>query len=108
MTVRQFQQTTAVIAAAGTESGIVIVADYALGGFSLPVFTGTGMTFLVSDDGTNFYALKGADGSDVTALTVASSKSYQIPDDVFNHYSFKFKSGSTEAAERTISVFLKS
>lgn len=108
MTVRQFQQTTVAIANGETESSAVVVADYAMGGFSLPDFTGTAMTFLVSDDGTNFYALKDSSGSDVTALTVAQNKSYQIPDDVFKHYAVKLKSGSAEGAARTISLLLKS
>ena len=94
---------TATIAAGGTKSAAVGIADYLTGGFQLPAtFTGTAMTFEVSADGSTFVALN--DSSGAISLTVAQGKAYALPAAVMAYPWVKFVSGSTEGAARSILV----
>jgi len=91
---------------AGTVSNAVETHDYDKGGFILPAtFTGTAMTFQVSRDGTNFVALNNDSGA--ISKTVAQGKAYALPAEIFAFGWFKFVSGSSEGADRTIGVSLR-
>ena len=76
-------------------------------GIILGTMTSTALTFTVSTerDGT-FVALNNTSGA--VSLTVASSKAYKLPDDLIPFPYFKLVFGSSEAAERTVTVVRKS
>lgn len=80
----------------GRDTGIVVPA----------AFTGTALTFEVSADGVTYQPLYGTDGNAVS-LTVAQGRSYPLPDAVLPWPYFKVKSGSAEAAARTLVVVFK-
>lgn len=102
----QFANITATIAASGTKSGAVGFGSFSRGIFILPAaFTGTAMTFEVSTDGTNFFALNNDTGA--ISLTVAQGKGYALPAALAGASWFKFVSGSTEGSARTILLGLK-
>ena len=102
-----YQISTSVTLPAGTVSNALPIEDFVTGGFILPAtFTGTAITFQVSADGTTFVALN--DSSGAVSLTVAQGKGYALPASVMGFRFLKFVSGSSEGADRTIQVVLKS
>ena len=78
-------------------------------GFITPSsFTSTSMTFTVSVDGTNYYALKKNDGSASISYTVTTSSYYPMnPADWCGIQNFKMVGGSSEAAARTIILIFR-
>lgn len=105
---RQYEHPTATIPASDTVSNAISCAGYASGGFRMPSsFTGNSVTFTVSDTtaGT-FVPLRNSSNSDVS-ISVAASKGYPLPAELFGHGAFKIVSSDTEAAERAIGVTLK-
>lgn len=80
----------------GRDSAVVVPA----------AFTGTALTFEVSADGVTYQPLYGTDGNAVS-LTVAQGRSYPLPAAVLPWPYFKIKSGSAEAAQRTLVVVFK-
>ena len=105
--VRHTEDKTATIAASGTTSDAFFVGDHAWGSFQLPTMTGTGITFLVSNDGNNYVALRDNTGTAIASITTASGRAMPFPDELFYHKFAKIVSGSAEDAERLINVFLK-
>jgi len=86
----------------------VTVKGYASGSFGLPAaLTGTALSIEVSVDGTTFKALKNAAGTAVTVPTVAAGDQLPIPADAFSFPYLRLKSGTAEAADRTVKIFLK-
>lgn len=82
-----------------------------LAGILMPAaFDGTTISFLVSDDGTNFNSLTNADGSEYTA-TVAPSKAVLLP--MADFYPFQYvqlrsgtaSSPTNQTSARSMSVF---
>lgn len=97
--------TDVTIANGATTSAAIDVPDgLSPVGFITPSsLTSTSMTFTVSVDGTNFYALKKNDGSASISYTVTTSSYYPMnPADWCGISNFKFVGGSSEAAARTI------
>lgn len=80
----------------GKETGVVIPS----------AFTGTALTFEVSANNSVYQPLYGTDGNAVS-LTVAQGRSYPLPSAVLPWPYFKIKSGSAEAAQRTLVVVFK-
>ena len=99
---------TVTIASSGTTSGAIFVGDFNAGSYLLPAtMTGTAMTIHGSVDGVTWVAIRNDAGTALSAVTTAANGQYKIPAEAFAYQSIKFVSGSTEAAERTITVFLK-
>lgn len=95
---------TVVIASGQTESAAVDARSSSLYGAMLPdTFTGTTLTFLVSNvqDGT-YRALANDSGN--ISRTVAQGKAYALPEELAPYPWFKIKSGSSEAADRSLTV----
>ncbi len=105
---REFKEIEVTIASSATDSASFAVADYAWGSVQIPgAFTGTTMTFKVSIDGTNFNALEDETGAAVASVPVSANEAVPLPEDLFKYKHAKCVSGSSEAAERTLKVFLK-
>lgn len=102
---RLSQDLTAVIPASGTTSAAVDTHGTSIVGYILPAtFTGTAITFEVSNDNSSFYSLYNTDGTEISH-TVAQNTAVGISPLDFAGWRFiKFVSGSTEAAERTIAI----
>lgn len=108
MPISRTQTLTATIAISTQVSTAIPIVDATAGSFLLPSsFTGTGLTFQVSVDGVTWVDLKNAAGSAVTAPSVAANAQLPIPAEAFSFKSLKLKSGSSEVAARSITVFLK-
>lgn len=80
-------------AATGEAFGLVMPAT----------FTGTTITFTVSADGSTFQALYSITNTLVT-MTVAVSRSYDLPGELTAWPYFKVVSGSTEGGARTLVI----
>ena len=104
---RGFATKTATISNGGTTSTAVYCADAAIFGVVIPsAFTGTSIGFTVSADGTTFQTLYDNTGT-IVALTVAASRSLDLPTALAGWHSFKIVSNGAEGAARTIVVTLK-
>lgn len=77
-------------------------------GLQMPsAFTGTTITFTVSaDGGTTYQALYDITNTQVS-MTVAASRSYDLPAELTTWTHFKIVSGSSEAAARSLVVIGK-
>lgn len=92
---------TRTIASAGTTSEAISLVNYTSGSFSIPsVFTGTTITPQYSNDNSNWTAV----GS---AITVATNGTYDIPETFFNAKYGRLVAGSSQAADRTITLGLR-
>jgi hypothetical protein len=89
-------------------SDAIETSHYARGSFIIPAaFTGTVITFSVSrDDSTYFNQYD--EGNNQISYTVATSRAYPLPPEVFDWPFVKLTSGSAEGAARTIHVALSS
>lgn len=101
-----FGQTTATIAISTTTSNVIdCVRNGPMANLLMPAaFTGTTITFLISNEEGGTYVALHKDGSDVS-VAVAASKGVWL--DPFIFYGLKYikiVSGSTEVAARTITV----
>lgn len=95
------------IASSGTTSSACEVGGFALLGLVMPgTFTGTTITFTVSHDGTTYQALYDDTNTQVS-MTVAASRSYQLPLALAAWPYFKIVSGSSEGGARTLYVQMK-
>lgn len=93
------------IAASGTTSGVVSNRGATATGVILPAtFTGTALTFSVSDSSTGTFSGLNND-SGAVSITVAQGKAYALPAALKTFPYFKIISGSTEGSARTITVF---
>lgn len=105
--VRWTKKETVTIAADGDTSGSFQVGSSAAGSVTTPsALTGTTFTYEVSNDATTWSAVKDSAGDDISAVTVTTSKNYTLPAEVFSHKLARIKSGSSEAAQRSLTVFL--
>lgn len=100
---------TVTIAASGTKTAAIDLGCFTLVGIQFGAFTGTALTFEGSSatDGT-FVAVKATTSGSALSYTVAQNTFAAI--DPANFYSLsiiKLVSGSTEASERTLTLFLK-
>ena len=93
-----------------TESGAIDTVGMALCGILLPAaFTGTAITFLVSDAlGGTYVPLHSTISGTLLTYTVVAGKFYAIDPKDFQGVRFlKIKSGSAEGADRTVKLALK-
>lgn len=90
------------IESGNTKSDAINTQNKTLKGFITPsTLTGTTVTFEVSLDGTNFYAL------DDVSISVAANKAYALEADKFaGWHKIKIVSGSSEAADREFKALL--
>lgn len=105
---RKFQSLSASIASGQTASGAIAVADFSFGSFVIPAsFTGTAISFTGCDtaDGT-FVSLYDSTNT-IISKTVAVSRAYPLPPEVFGFKFVKLVSGSAEGGDRSITVTLK-
>lgn len=99
---------TAVIANGGTKSTPISAGEFSGGTFQVPAeMTGTTLTWEGSLDGTNFETVKDSEDTALDALTFTEGQIYHIPAACFQYAYIRLGSNGTEAAERSISVFLK-
>lgn len=94
------------IANAGTVSNAYKCTDHTAFGLQMPAaFTGTTITFQVSaDSGTTFQALYDDSGANQVSMSVAASRSYDLPAALTAWTHFKIVSGSSEGAQRLLTV----
>lgn len=106
--VRDYKPTFNVtIASGGTASSSIDFRGRAGGGFVVPAaFTGTSITYQVSVDNSNFGALYDQFGAQVVTASVAVSRRYALPAELYGWPYFKIVSGSAEGGDRTIAVVL--
>lgn len=98
----------AVVASGQSASSPIPVGEFNGGTFHVPAdMTGTTLTHQGSIDGVKWETVKGSDNNAVAALTFVEDSLYPLPAAVFQYKWHRFLSNGTEAAERTISVFLK-
>lgn len=100
---------SAVIASSAQISTIIECGGLALCGVLLPAtFTGTALTFNASVDGTNFFPVHSTTSGTALSYTVAQGTYCAIdPKDFYGVNYLIIKSGSSEAAARTLIVSLK-
>jgi hypothetical protein len=98
---------TATIAAAGTDSTAVNASKASLGAIQIPAaFTGATVEVQYSNDGSNWTAVP-ALIHESNPFAVAANGTYYIPALAFNARYIRFVSAGAEAAERSITVFLR-
>lgn len=106
------------IASGATESNVLRTTDFCLStqnslgtnrhfcpkGILLPVTTGTSFSFMVSDDGINFYQLRDRLNAPITVTkTAAEASAHYLSAQIFAGFNFfKIVSNLAEAAPRTI------
>lgn len=90
-------------------STVINCGGFSLCGVLLPTaFTGTVLTFQASVDGSNFYDVHSTTSGTLLSYTVAPSTFCSIDPKDFHGVQFlKIKSGSSEAAARTLVASLK-
>jgi hypothetical protein len=100
---------TTTIASSGTTSAAVTLKGFSLVGILLPAtFTGTTLTFTVSVDCTNYFALKTSTSGTSLSYTVAQGTYAAInPVDFYGVNCLKIVSGSTEGSARTLTLAVK-
>lgn len=101
-------ESSASIPISTTTSGVVTTNGMSLVGIQVPAaFTGTALTFLVSDSATgSFFPLYNSAGA--VSYTVAPSRWLAVdPKDFASAQFFKIVSGSTEIAARVLNLMLK-
>lgn len=102
--VRQQKDTqTATIASGATASGAVDARGASGGGYALPsTFDGTTLTFTVcSTSGGTYQTLYDQYGN-ALSVTVAASRSYPLPQELFGWPYFKFVAGTSQSTTDTI------
>lgn len=99
---------SAVIASGGTASTAFKTGGARTGSFQLPAaMTGTAVTVEGSLDGTNFTAVPVLAAGESNPVTVAANGSFALPEKSCSFPYLRFKSGSTEGADRTITYWLR-
>ncbi len=103
------RRATLTIASSGTESTALKITDQVAFGLQMPAaFTGTSITFLVSaDNGATFQALYDSTGTTQVSMSVAASRSYDLPAELTAWDHVKIVSGSSEASARSLIVIGK-
>jgi hypothetical protein len=100
--------TTVTIATSGTVSTAVDLYGYSLLGIITPAaMTGTALTVQASHDGSTFNVMYDTDGSALSITSAASRFIALAPQDFASVRHLKLVSGSTEAAERTITLAIR-
>lgn len=106
----QMIQKTATIASGGTDSGALDLAGFNLCGIFLPAtFTGTALTFKAAATiGGTYQVVKSTTSGSSLSYTVAQNTYVALDPKDFQGIQFlKIVSGSTEGADRTLTLSLK-
>jgi len=105
---RESDTRTLVITSGQTTSSAAEIANFGLFGMILPsTYDGTAMTFEVSADGTNWFALYDNLGVQVS-LTVAASRAFDLPLALASFPYFRVVAGTAQSGTDTsITVVLK-
>lgn len=100
---------TATIVSGQSASTIVDLKGFSLTGILLPgAFTGTSLIFLMSANGTNFFNVYVTTSGTALSYTVSAAHYYAIDPVAFYGIRYlKIVSGSTEAADRVLTLSLK-
>lgn len=99
---RAYTTATATIANGATVSDAVDMRGYSGGGYALPsTFDGTALTFQVSVDGVTYQTLYDQYGSPLS-ITVAASRSFPLPQEIFGWAYFKFVAGTAQSTTATL------
>jgi hypothetical protein len=105
---RTIADATATITSGQTSTGAIEISGAAFIGLEMPAaFTGTTISFTVSRDGTTFAALYD-EFNTLVSMTVAASRNYELPASLTTWGYMKIVSGSSEGADRTLGIALKS
>jgi hypothetical protein len=84
-----------------SQTGTAQLNAETLSGFTITgsKITGTSVTFLVSDDGTNFYPLYDKDSTEVVLTTTTAARSYSVDMGTFYPWNFvKARLGTSASA----------
>jgi hypothetical protein len=108
MSERINQDHTVTIASSGTTSGAIDLQGLGLVGIIMPAaFTGTTISFQLSNDNTTFYDVYNTDNVQLK-VTVTQGRAYLLtPGDLIGVRYLKIKSGSTESGSRTITLLTR-
>ncbi len=100
-----FRNESVTIANGATTSGVIDLDGLGLVGMIMPAaFTGTTVTFQISDDNVTFYDLYNTNNTALSA-TVTQGRAYLfVPGDFVGVRFLKVKSGSTEGGARVIKL----
>lgn len=105
---RQSTFHTLTIANGATVSDAMQISEFAALGLVMPAaFTGASVSFQVSHDGTTYQALYDTTNN-LVSLTVAVSRSYDLPAALSAWRFFKVVSASAEGADRSLVISAKS
>ena len=100
--------TSVTIANGGTTSGEIDLTDIQDGGFIIPAaFTGTTLSFLVSNESGGTFSEVKTNANAAIAPTVNVSRAYPFRPEVLAFNFAKIVSNGAEAAERTILISIK-
>jgi hypothetical protein len=99
---------TATILDTAATSSEVYVGDYCRGSIATDAaLDGIAFTWQVSNDGSQWDTVRNDDGTADSAVTVAASKNYKIPKDVFSYQYARILSGTSQSgADSVITFFL--
>lgn len=103
------RQTLTIVSGQTVSTQAFTASNFVAFGMQLPAtMTSTVMTFQVSaDDGTTYQDLYDALGTTKISMTVAASRSYDLPAELAAWDHFKLVGGSAEGADRAIVVIGK-
>lgn len=99
-------EVTATIASSGTTSGAVDLGVACPVGLTMPAaLTGTAITFLVSNDNSNYVALYDYDTAAAVSITFVASKAFNLPTRIFAGWRYlKIVSNGTEGSSRAFLI----
>lgn len=105
---RRGEPGTVSVAASGTTSGAFVVDGYSFGGVQCPAaLTSTTMTYTVCDTyGGTYVPLTDSTGTSISQ-TVAASKAFALPPEIFAFNYAKLVCGSSEGAARDFVITRK-
>lgn len=96
---------TVTIANGATTSGAANLGKFTLNGLMLPTMTGTTITFEVSVDGSNYYALHDLNKSAVSVTCDSTARAFFLEPVKFAGFKYvRIVSNATELAERTVTL----
>jgi len=99
---------TLTVAASGTTSEWFASGPWIFGSYQLPsAITGTELTVEYSNDGTNPTTVPAASTEEDNPATVAANGTYILPAMTFAAKYFRLKFTTSQAAARTIRLFMK-
>lgn len=94
--------------AASAPSGTIALRGATSGHITMPdALTGTVLSFFTSADGVTYRQLFNSAGAVQLAASVAGSRTYPLPSELFAAHSFYLTAGSAQAAARSFIYSLK-